>query len=65
MEPNTKVCPRPCGGMACAPMAMGGIPPESQFSFLADICLFHSDNAWYQLEAVETYDVNTHKCRNT
>jgi hypothetical protein len=33
MDPKTEVCLYPCGGAACAPMALVGIPPESQFSW--------------------------------
>jgi hypothetical protein len=32
-------------------MAMGGIPQESQFSWLSGKFLSHSDNVWYQLKA--------------
>jgi hypothetical protein len=32
MDPKTEISLYPCGGAACAPMAMGGIPPESQLS---------------------------------
>jgi hypothetical protein len=32
MAPQMGVCLYPCGGATCAPMAMGGIPPESQLS---------------------------------
>jgi hypothetical protein len=37
MDPKTdpEVCLYPCEGAACAPTAMGGIPPESQFSWLS------------------------------
>jgi hypothetical protein len=35
MDLKTEVCLYPCGGAACAPTAMGGISPESQFSWLS------------------------------
>jgi hypothetical protein len=34
MAPESESCLYPFGGGACDPMAMGGIPPESQFSWL-------------------------------
>jgi hypothetical protein len=33
MAPESEGCLYAYGGGACAPMAMGGIPPESQFSW--------------------------------
>jgi hypothetical protein len=35
MTPQMGVCLYPCGGVTCASMAMGGIPPESQLSWLS------------------------------
>jgi hypothetical protein len=44
MDPKTEDCLYPWGGgvAACAPMAMGGIPPESQFSWLSGRSLIMS-----------------------
>jgi hypothetical protein len=42
MAPETKGCLYAYGGGACAPMAMGGIPPESQFSWLSGSYLIMS-----------------------
>jgi hypothetical protein len=35
MDPKTEVCLYPFGVAAGGPIAMGGIPPESQFSWLS------------------------------
>jgi hypothetical protein len=42
MAPETEGCLYAYGGGACAPMAMGGIPPESQFSWLSGSYLIMS-----------------------
>jgi hypothetical protein len=42
MAPETEGCLYACGGGADAPMAMGGIPPESQFSWLSGSYLIMS-----------------------
>jgi hypothetical protein len=42
MTPETEGCLYAHGGRASAPMAMGGIPPESQFSWLSGSYLIMS-----------------------
>jgi hypothetical protein len=51
-------------GVTCAPMAVGGIPPDSHFNRLTGrhlIILFN--NVWYHLGAVELQHFNIGKCR--
>jgi hypothetical protein len=44
MSPLMGVCLCPCGGGTCAPMAMGGTPPESQLSWRSGRYLIVSDS---------------------
>jgi hypothetical protein len=55
MAPQMGVCLHPCGLLICALMAMGGIPAESQLSWLSGrhLILSNSGNVGYQLGAVE------------
>jgi hypothetical protein len=52
MAPQMAVCLYPCGGATCAPMAMGGIPPESQVSWLSGRLLIMS--FWLRLLPVRS-----------
>jgi hypothetical protein len=36
MDLETGVCLCPCGDVTCAPIATGGIPPESQLNWLSN-----------------------------